>query len=359
MPRGLPEIIIQFKTKATSAIERSERGIVMLILKDTEHVGESFKLESIEDVATLLLKDKNIDYVKKAMLGTPTTVLVEVINETGTEYTVLTALKKIGAKEWNYLAIPEATAQESSDATTWVKDKRNNELEQFKFISPYTGSDHEGIIDFITNDIQVATGDVIDTYSNVEYTARIAGLVAGLPMNRSCTYFVLPEVVGIKEHEDPNAEVEKGNLILINDGEKIKIARGVNSLVSFTTEKGETVGKIKTVEGMDMVQKDIYDTFEDSYIGKYINDYDNKQMFIAAVNVYFRELQPNVLDRNATNRAEINFQAQKNYLESVGKDVSSMNDMEILLANTGSKVFISSTVQFVDTMEDLYMINNM
>ena len=38
-----------------------------------------------------------------------------------------------------------------------------------------------------------------------------------------------------------------------------------------------------------MIIHDIYTTFEDEYVGKVVNSYDNKQMFVGAVNDYLKK----------------------------------------------------------------------
>lgn len=164
----------------------------------------------------------------------------------------------------------------------------------------------------------------------------------------------------IKEHEDPDADIDNGELILVNDGEKIKIGRGVNSLTTTTATKGEEFKKIKIVDSVDLMRDDIRDTFETHYVGKVNNTYDNKILFLAAVNAYFRELErDDILDPAYRNIAEINIDAQRNYLASKeyttsdGRGVEDMTEQEIKEANTGSKVFAKAKVKFIDTMEDL------
>ena len=66
-----------------------------------------------------------------------------------------------------------------------------------------------------------------------------------------------------------------------------------------------------------------------------------------------------VLDASYDNTASVDAQAQKQYLQERGQDVSQMTETEILTANTGAKVFIASHVKFVDAMEDLQMTVNM
>ena len=77
---------------------------------------------------------------------------------------------------------------------------------------------------------------------------------------------MLSDVISASIPDDPNERIDKGELILTFDSEQYKIGRGVNSLVTFTTEKGEEFSKIKIVEGIDLYQDDIRSTFEESYL---------------------------------------------------------------------------------------------
>ena len=43
----LPQILIEFKSKAQSIIQRSERGIVAIILKDDTEGAEPFKIYTV------------------------------------------------------------------------------------------------------------------------------------------------------------------------------------------------------------------------------------------------------------------------------------------------------------------------
>jgi hypothetical protein len=183
---------------------------------------------------------------------------------------------------------------------------------------------------------------------------RVAGILAGLSLTRSATYFVLDEVDDIQVHEDPNESIDSGELILVNDGNKIKIGRGVNSLTTITDNKSKEFKKIKILEAMDIMYEDIKTTFEDEYIGKVLNSYDNKAIFLAAVNAYFKQLQNDgVLDPNSDALAEIDVDAHELYLNSQGITTDDMSVQEIKEAKTGSTVFFKASVKPLDSMEDL------
>ena len=346
---GLPEVIISFESKGTSAIKRSARGIVALILKDdTKPVGETI-YTGIDQVIKEDWTADNYDYISKTFMGTPSKVIIERIATTATDYNSALAILK--NKKFNYLAIPRIVQADATNIATWIKSCRTNDKKTFKAVLSNIASDDEGIINYCTED----NDDGIKKYSASEYTCRIAGILAGLSLDRSSTNYVLSELKSIKESIDPNIDIDAGKLILINDGENIKIARGVNSLITTTATKGEDFKKIKIIEGMDLVRDDIRDTFGNNYSGKVINNYDNKMLFLAAVNAYFKIIgKENILDSDMDNKAEINFKAQYNYLKGKSVDVDSLTEQQVKEYNTGAKVFMMAHAKFVDAMEDLY-----
>lgn len=351
---GLPEILIEFRTKGTTAIQRSSKGIVAMILKDDTGTFDTKVYRSIDEVEQTDWTEKNKDYIDKVFMGTPTKVIVERIGTNSTDYNA--ALARLKNKKWNYLTIPDIEESEVENIASWIKTQRRVNKKTFKAVLPNIAADDEGIINFTTDRIEVDGKE----YTTGQYTARLAGIFAGMPFDRSSTYYALSEVTNIKEHEDPDADIDEGKLILINDGEKIKIARGVNSLTTTTATKGEDFKKIKIVDAIDLMRDDIRDTFEEHYVGKVNNTYDNKILFLAAVNAYFRELERDgILDPSYGNKAEIDVNAQRNYLAGKGyttadgRTVENMTEQEIKEANTGSKVFAKANVKFVDTMEDL------
>lgn len=353
---GLPEIIIEFKSKGVTAIQRSARGIVAVILKDDTESGEKLSTyTSVLEVESSHYTARNYEYLKLIYEGAPSKVIVRKM--ASASETISDALGQLGNLKWNYLAIPGITDEEKTTVSAWIKEMRDEKHKTFKAVLPNCVGDHEGIINFTTDSI---TSTISETpFTAAEYCARIAGVLAGLPLTQSSTYFALSDITSAAVPADADERIDKGELVLVFDGEKYKIGRGVNSLTTFTPEHGEDFSKIKIVEGIDLYQDDIRSTFEDSYVGKVINDYDNKQAFIAAIRSYQRELEGDVLDRTFDNTAAIDVQAQKEYLEGKGTDTSEMDETAIAQANTGSKVFISSSVKFVDAMEDLHLVCNM
>lgn len=362
---GLPQVLIDFKTKGITAIKRSARGVVVLILKcESTDTSNKYKISDVSEIPEGVFDEASTDLIKKCLDGTPLRILVYTLPKASVQApknTQATLLKQLKHIRYNYIAAPTGTVQDQQDLASYIKAERNNSRKTVKAVVGSVAADFDGVINFCTEEIKVATGKntagktTYKTYTPIEYTARIAGILAGLALDRSATYYKLTEVESVKVYEDLNDRIDHGELHLFDeeDGEGVKIARACNSLQTFTTDKGEEFRKIKIIEGVDMVTDDIRDTFKKYYVGKYINDYDHKMLFVAAIMVYFGQLAGNVLDSRAGNTVDIDFQFQKDYAIIKGEDVSQMTNMQIREYNTGSQIGLSGKVKFVDAMEDL------
>lgn len=349
---GLPKINIAFKSKSVSAIERSAMGIVALILRDETKESGLVTLKSVEDVKTEDWTAENVAYLNQTFLGTPSKVIVLRIGVGTEDDSVLLTdeLPTLNGVKYNYLAMPDAKEDEVTTIVSYIKSKRKNDKKTVKAVVANSKADDVGIINFTTNGIVVGE----ETYTAQQYTARIAGILAGLPFTRSATYYELSEVKSITEIEDADTAINNGELILINDGEKVKIGRGVNSLTTVTADQKEDWKKIKVVDVMDMIIDDVRDTFNDNYVGKVQNTTDNQILFIVAVKAYFKGLAAqNILDPNYSNTADIDVAAQRLAWESIGTDTSVWDDTQVRNMPYGSEVFLAGNVKIIDAMEDL------
>lgn len=382
---GLPQVIIDFRTKSTTAIARSARGIgVMILNNESTNVSKFYKISDSTDIPDEGLTAKNVDLIKKALLGIPLRILVYTLPMAdvvpgGGESLLNQAdvLKKLHNIKWNYICHPTGTAQDQEGLAVWVKKERNIKRKTFKAVVANFDADDKGVINFTTDNIRCVNPAYTDalqaagsdrkkvsssiaeylTYTSTEYTARIMGILAGLVLDRSATYYELNEVYDCETYEDIDDCISKGQLCLIDemDGNGVKIARACNSLHTFTTDVGQDFRYIKIVETVDMITDDIRDTFKNSYVGKVINDYNHKMLFIAAILVYFRNLKGNVLDDSPTaiNTVDIDEAAQKDYAILHGDDVTKMTVQQIREYNTGTQVLLTGRITPVNAMEDL------
>lgn len=347
---GLPEIFISFETAALSAIKRSSRGVVALAISDTTAGGATLATyRSLAEVVSTQFTAENYRMLQLCFMAGPSKVIVLRVGEDEEENAGAAeqaAYNALSALSFDYLAAPGLT---QASVISYVKSERAAGRGIKLVTANATAPDHEGIINFCASDLVLTDGAI--TAAN--YCARIAGLLAATPLTRSATYAKLAEVVSCTLSDDPDEDIDDGKLILVADGEGFCLGRAVNSLTTLTVDHGAPFQKIKIVDGIDLIRTDIARTFRESYIGKVLNDYDNKLLLVTAINAYFKALMGDVLDKTAENVCFVSLDGQRTWLESHGTDTSDMSDAEILRANTGSEVFLEATLTFCDAMEDL------
>lgn len=370
---GAPSINISFIEKAITAIKRGERGVVMLLVKDTLAAPATNPVTVVlENDIPNGLSDTTKEQIKLAMIGyvnAPKKVLVYCMGIDADAITTVVdegysaALEAIETIKFDYLAIPTVqTDAKGQDIATWIKSVRTNKKKKVKAVLPNVAADTEGVIDYTieknvkTESVTGQDGTVttVDTnYTAEQYCSRIAGLIAGTPLTISATYAPLPELSDCTRLNDIDTPVDEGQFILFYDGEKVKVVRAVNSFVTTIDGKGDSFKKIKIVEAMDMINDDITKTAQDSYLGKYANSYNNKCILMTAIGGYFKQLlKDGIISSYAV---DIDIEAQTIYLQSKGIDTSETSEDDIRVADTGSKVFLKGNVKILDAIEDIAM----
>lgn len=343
---GLPSVIVEFKQKASTAIQRGNTGIVALVLRDTQEQGFHV-IKGSYDIPEKL-KENNKKYIKLALLGNVTSPNKVVAYVIGEEVGLKDALDHLETVDFNYLVVPTIKSGEKDTVKTFIEKMRNDIKVRVKAVMN-DSANYEGII----NSSNTATM-VEGTVNADEFCCVMAGLIAGTPLSQSVTYAVPRNVLEIPSQtkQEVEARVNAGELALVKEMGKIRVARGVNSLVATTTEKGDLFQKIKLVDTMDLIHNDIRKTCIDTYIGKVANNYDNKCILMTAISSYFEELAKEQLIEKDF-KVGIDMDQQVKYLKSIGVNTSEMSDQEIKEANTKDKVFLIANIKLVDAMEEI------
>lgn len=417
---SMPDIIVAFKERGIEAIQRSKRGIVMLVLEEEgkDLVNDHLDLYSVDDIPSEGISDFSREQMQLALEGyqlAPKKVMAYFIppvsedeetetvstgtsdagagegtdsgdgadldaetgsvsdsdtvaggsaEETATE-TETTAsekkqdysavLKLAEAVKFTYLVIPQIRPSQVREIASWIKSMRTVKHIKAKAVLPNCAADNEGVINF-TNTI-IKTKD--KSYTAAEYCSRIAGLLAGTPMTIATTYAPLSELVEVEMEtkEQRDARVARGEFFLFSDMQKIKVARAVNSFVTTYQGKGDQFKKCKIVELLDMIHDDIRQTGHDSYIGKYANSKENRDLLCTAITGYFKTLETEGLLEEDENEAYIDVTAVKNWRMSNGlntkEELESMDEGEIKKLNLHDNVFIAADLSPLDAMENI------
>lgn len=355
---GLPEISVYFKEKGIAAIESAKRGIILLLLNDASvQAVTKYTVFDNDDIPETLSED-NKKQIELALIGyqtTPYKIVVLAFPKTGRTADINAKLKAAEALKFTYLVYPEATTEESTTIATWIKAQRTQKDNKVKAVLFKTAADNEGIINVTNEYFEVKT----KKYTGQQYLSRIAGLICGTPATIACTFAPLPEVTGVEfvDRETLDSRIDNGEFVVFDDGEKIKVARGVNSYVTTVQNKGKSFKKIKLVELMDMVHDDIKKTAEDNYLGKYANSYDNRCLLITAINGYFLELEAASLAEKGKNNCSIDVEATKIYLMKNGRktkeELKQMKEIDIKYENIGDNVFLTAEMSLLDAIETI------
>lgn len=349
----MPAVNLAFRQQAATAVARSQKGTVALILRDAALADKSYVIHSRQAIPAGL-GAANRASVERVFLGyvkPPRSVLLYVMGEDDAIAADCAALAWLATQKFDYLAGPDdLSAAEAGVVKTWIAGQRLNNNAVFKAVLPELAADSEAIVNFVGAGID--TGGT-STLSAAAYCGRVAGLLAGTPMNISATYAPLPEVYDVTRMTagEMDTAVGAGKLLLYHDGEKVKLGRAVNSLTTVTG-KSDAWKKIKIVELLDMMGQDIRRTIQDSYIGKVPNDYAHKQLLVTAISDYLAGLARDSLIE-ADYSCGIDTDAQEAYLQTQGTATADMSEDDIRQANTGTHVFLRLSVTPVDAMEDV------
>ena len=342
---GLPIIDISFKQLAKSAVIRSQRGIVALILKDTTKASLTVFDEG--DIPSSLTED-NQGLIKDVLKGSPNKIELYVLGEEGEIAEALTYFEGV---EFNLMCMPSAETDDVTAIKTFIK--KMNDVVKYKCdaILANEKADSEAIINYTAKNIVVG-GESVTT---ANHTARIAGLIEGTPLHQSITFATLSDVESIENltKEQADTRIDAGELILVREMGKVRVARGVNSLTTLTDVKGNAFQKIKLRKILNLIHNDLRRVIVEKYIGKVPNNYDNKCVLITEIKNYLDELSSEQLIEKV-NAVGIDLIAQKKWLkDNTNLDVNVMSEQEIKEANTQSNVFIAISLKVVDAMEDI------
>ena len=349
-----PNIDIAFKQRATSSIEKSERGIAILILKNDETSGCPAYAEYKEITEFEIAKNKysadNQQAIKDVFTFPPSKVAV--VNADTVANALIEIEKNIST---GWISIADGVAEDFATLVSWTKTKEAKK-KTFKALTyKATSTDCKHIAN--NTNAKVEFNDSRGKVDGIKYLPSLLGIAAYCGgNNKSMTYFKCTNLKSVEGFEDIDAELAKGNLIMFNDTDCVRICQGINTLTTLDGEKNtEDMQFIETIECMDMIQDDIRDVFKETYLGNYKNKLDNQILLISAINGYLKELADNnILDPEYDNICSINAEAQRNAWISQGKtEAAEWNDAKVKIKTFKRDVYLSGDIKVLGSMTNL------
>lgn len=352
MAIGLPVIDINFKKLAASIIQRSALGIVALIVKDdtdSSHAVKEYKSQLAIENAKFTAA--NVRFIKDVFTGGAAKVIVIPVSASS-ETVVADAVKALGSRKYNWIGLASGEADEQTALAAYIKEQEAAKKSVKGLVFKATSPDCQHIVNFDNATVTYMDGTTIP---GADFVPRLLGLLAGLPLTRSSTYYAFNDLVSVAEPDDVEAAVNAGKFVLFNDEGVVRVARGVNSLVTTSATVSEDFKKILIVETTDLIREDIRNTFKNDYLGKYKNKYDYQVLFITAVNSYFDDLErDDILDNTFDNRVQVDVEAQRSAWIAAGKSAAADWDEQTVRNNTfASSLFLAGNIKIPDAMEDM------
>lgn len=291
-----PGLYINFVQAAAAQIKGGDRGTVAIPLKaftGGTAAAKTFYTVTNETEATTLFGSANIQSIKFALQGGAREVLVYTLPVSAATADYAEMRTAFDTRPFNVFVFDgEVAAAEQDAIKTWVAANRadgKHFMAVFGCVAaaddqvPATGDARSVRLldDYCVN---LVNGVVINgsSVSSGKYAPFIAGLIAGTPINRAITYAQAPvdDVTKRLTNSEVKTALTKGSLVLIHDGEKVKVVQGLTT----------SVKKIRSIRARQAISTDITKTASDSYIGKLNNNADGQATLISAITAYLERL---------------------------------------------------------------------
>lgn len=356
----LPQIDVVFKQLSNTFIERSERGIAILIIKDS--TDKTFVHKEYTNESDLVADKKkytaeNYQYLRDIMsFGTAKLGVIRLDVEEDLKAAKQDIDVALNIIEQKYKTGWIGFVGEKADYTkinTWVKAKATENL-TFKTISVgVDGSNHECIVEL--EEGTVVFNDERGEKDIAEYIPSMIAIASVCNVSRGMTYYVCKNLKEIRHNSSVDTALNKGKMVLINDCGIVRIGLGINSLTTFDSEnKFEDMRYIDIIEAIHMIKDDIKLAYKNEYAGATKNKLDNQMIFISAINTYLESLEDiDVLDDKFDNNVAINIEAQRKAWESVNTEAKTWDDTKVKNMAFKRGVFLLGDIKILGAMENL------
>lgn len=149
----------------------------------------------------------------------------------------------------------------------WTKRMRNEVGKKFQCITALEHSDFEGNI-YVVNELE-------DAVENVNIVAWVVGAAAGCEINKSLTNIEYDGEYNINANASQSMleeYINKGYFAFHKVNDEVRVLMDINSLTTFTEDKGKVFSDNQTIRVCDQIAMDIATIFNTYYLGKVPND---------------------------------------------------------------------------------------
>lgn len=295
--------------------------------------GDEVDSQTVPDVDSLVNNDW-VDFSGAGILaenaGVPLTAGADggVTNQDYTDY-----LAAVEIYDFHTMALTSTDDTLKGTFVSFTRRLREDEGRKIQVaVENYPVADYEGVIS-VKNGVVLPDGTVLTA---AQATAWVAGATAGSQANQSLTYAAYDGAVDVSPRYTNTqiiAALQAGEFMFTPNNNRALVEQDINTLTSFTPEKGKVFSKNRVIRVLDGINNDFVRIFSDFYIGKIDNNADGR----------------NLLKNECINHLET--------LQGINaiQNLDSQTDITIQQGTELDSVYIETFVMPVDAIEKIYM----
>lgn len=214
----------------------------------------------------------------------------------------------------------------------FVKRMNENVGQKCQAVMSAAHTENSEYVISIDNGVKLSDGTVLTAG---QATWWLGGAEAGALYNDSLTYAQYPGAIEAAPKLSDAAitvAIQQGKIVFIDTFETVKVCTDINTLTTFTADKGQEFSKNRVMRVLNQFCNDVYEQFSRYYIGKTDNTETGRNLLKGWVIGYLNEIQANNGIRNFT-----------------------ADDVEVMAGNNIDSVLINVYLQPVDSIEKIYM----
>ena len=361
----LPVISITFQQLAETIVQRSARGTMFLVVKDTTVTGkqvQEFKPATFKKLKENYTED-NQKYIEDVLNVNPFKLFVIKMGETTTIDEAWALVKKTYSS--GRIVLTDGTKEEYKEFADLVK------LQEAFHLLTY---DLDGTDCMYVENMKAQTVTFADErgeQEGVKFLPTLGAILCVCNIKRAATFYIcdtLTYVEPVGEDDEINAEIAKGNIVLINDPYNgvnyVRIGEGINTM---TTTKDEfhtgDMKYIDIVEAMDAIREDIHQAFKSGFCGIKKNSTDNQALFVGDVNDYFDKLEKEeygqILEPTYDTKTEIDVAAQRLAWMDEKSEAVDWDDTKVKNMPFHRNIYLLGDIKINGAMENMKFKINM
>jgi hypothetical protein len=193
---------------------------------------------------------------------------------------------------FNVLIYDGADSTVQAAYVAFIKRMRDNLGKKCQAVMAGTESNSDAVIS-VSNGVILSNGLTITPQQT---TWWVGGAEAGANYSESLVYAQYPDAVNVSPRltaSEVDEALNKGQIVFFEEFGSVKVVSDINTLTTYTPDKGEAFSLNQVIRTLDTIANDIYKNFSQNYIGKIQNNAAGRDLLKAWIVGYLNEIQAN------------------------------------------------------------------